>query len=83
MIQDNNPALFLNQSGGESTDNWKPLSTEPLPINLNGFSGSYDDYPLNEYVGAKKWKLRVPSTAKAGQYTGQVTWSIEDSLQNL
>lgn len=78
LIQDDGETLLFNQAKIDSAEIWKPLGTSPVPINLDGFNGSYTDLDLTKYVGSQKWKLRVPADTKTGQYNGQITWSIED-----
>lgn len=75
LVNDGGQVLLLNQA---DTNQWVPLSKEPIPIKNDGFNGSYTRLPLNDYIGSKKWKLRVPGNTKAGAYTGKVTWSIAD-----
>lgn len=78
LVQDNGDSLLFNQA---DTNNWAALSPEETPIKTDGFSGSYTDLDLTKYVGSDKWKLRVPAATKAGQYNGQITWSIADTPQ--
>ncbi|WP_338216966.1 isopeptide-forming domain-containing fimbrial protein [Companilactobacillus muriivasis] len=80
LIQDGGESLLFNQAKSDSDENWHPLTTDPVPINSDGFSGSHTNYDLTDYIGANKWKLRVPADSKAGAYSGQVTWSINDSI---
>ncbi|WP_125566559.1 isopeptide-forming domain-containing fimbrial protein [Companilactobacillus insicii] len=79
LVQDGSTVLLFNQSKNDE-DLWKPLGRESLPIDSDGFSGSYQDLDLSKYIGINKWKLRVPANSKAGQYNGQITWSITDTL---
>jgi len=81
LIQDNGNALYFDQCQSDNTNDWHSLSTEALPIKSDGFKGSYDNFDMSNYIGMKKWKLRVPSGTKSGNYTGKVTWSIEDTPQ--
>ncbi|AYE37701.1 isopeptide-forming domain-containing fimbrial protein [Companilactobacillus zhachilii] len=78
LVQDNGDTLLFNQTKTNSNENWQPLSTSPIPINSDGFSGSYTDLDLTKYVGSQKWKLRIPADTKAGQYSGKITWTIAD-----
>lgn len=80
LIQDGGESLLFNQAKSDADENWHPLTTDPVPINSDGFSGSHTNYDLTNYIGANKWKLRVPADSKAGAYSGQVTWSINDSI---
>lgn len=80
LIQDNGESLLFNQTDDNNSNIWKPLSAEPTPIKSEGFSGSYTDFDLTKYIGSNKWKLRVPGSAKAGKYTGKITWSISDTM---
>jgi len=80
LIQDGGESLLFNQAKSDADENWHPLTTDPVPINSDGFSGSHTNYDLTDYIGANKWKLRVPADSKAGAYSGQVTWSINDSI---
>lgn len=80
LVQDDGNTLLLNQAKKDTTDFWKPLNAFPTAINFDGFNGSYKDLDLTKYVGKNKWQLRVPANSQAGQYNGQVTWSIEDTL---
>ena len=79
LIQDDGLSLLLDNSSNEAIDDWEPLSTTGIPINNQEFIGSDEPLDLTKYVGLDKWKLRVPSTAKSGKYTGQVTWTIADT----
>lgn len=79
LIQDDGLSLLLDNSSNEAVDDWEPLSTTGIPINNQEFIGSDEPLDLTKYVGLDKWKLRVPSTAKSGKYTGQVTWTIVDT----
>ena len=79
MIQDDGLSLLLDNSSNEAVDDWEPLSTTGIPINNQEFVGSDEPLNLTKYVGLDKWKLRVPSTATSGQYSGQVTWTIADT----
>ena len=79
LINDNDDAMFFHQAGNES-NNWRTVSTSPVPIKSEGFSGQMLNQSLNDYIGAKKWKLRVPANSKSGKYTGQVTWTIADTI---
>lgn len=79
LVQDDGNTLLFNQAKPDATELWKPLNPIPTPISSVGFSGSYKNLDLTEYVGKNKWKLRIPANSKAGQYTGQITWSIEDT----
>ncbi|MFC6175710.1 DUF11 domain-containing protein [Companilactobacillus huachuanensis] len=81
LIQDNGESLLFNQANSDTDNNWYPLTPDPVPIKSDGFSGSLTNYDLSNYVGANKWKLRVPADSKAGAYSGQVTWSMNDSIQ--
>jgi len=81
LIQDNKDALFFNQDDNDSLDEWTPISASGIPIKQDGFTGSHTNYDLTKYIGLNKWKLRVPSQTQAGNYTGQVTWGIADSIQ--
>lgn len=80
LIQDGGESLLFNQAKSDADENWHPLTTDPVPINSAGFSGSHTNYDLTNYIGANKWKLRVPADSKAGAYSGQVTWSMNDSI---
>ncbi len=80
LIQDDGDVLLFNQAQNDNSDNWRTLSTNPVPIKSDGFSGSHTNYDLTNYIGSKKWKIRVPANSKAGVYNGQVTWSIADTL---
>jgi hypothetical protein len=79
LIQDDGLSLLLDNNSNEAVDDWEPLSTTGIPINNQEFIGSDEPLDLTKYVGLDKWKLRVPSTAKSGKYTGQVTWTIADT----
>lgn len=79
LVQDNGLSLMLNNNANESQDKWTPLSQAGVPIANKDFTGSSDELDLTKYVGLDKWKLRVPSTATSGQYSGQVTWTIADT----
>ena len=79
LIQDDGLSLLLDNSSNEAVDDWEPLSTTGIPINNQEFVGSDEPLDLTKYVGLDKWKLRVPSTATSGQYSGQVTWTIADT----
>lgn len=79
LIQDDGLSLLLDNSSNEAVDDWEPLSTTGIPINNQEFVGSDEPLNLTKYVGLDKWKLRVPSTATSGQYSGQVTWTIADT----
>lgn len=79
LINDNDDAMFFHQASNES-NNWRTVSTSPVPIKSEGFSGQMLNQSLNDYIGAKKWKLRVPANSKSGKYTGQVTWTIADTI---
>lgn len=80
LVQDNGNVLYFNQDDNDNVDEWTPISTGGIPIKSDGFSGSHTDYDLTNYVGLNKWKLRVPSSAKSGSYSGQITWGMKDSL---
>lgn len=79
LIQDDGLSLLLDNNSIEEPDDWEPLSPTGIPINNQEFVGSDEPLDLTKYVGLDKWKLRVPSTAKSGKYTGQVTWTIADT----
>lgn len=79
LIQDDGLSLLLDNNSIEEPDDWEPLSPTGIPINNQEFIGSDEPLDLTKYVGLDKWKLRVPSTAKSGKYTGQVTWTIADT----
>lgn len=79
LIQDGGESLFFNQDDSDSEDHWHPLTDTPTYIKRSGFSGSVTDYDLTDYIGLKKWRLRVPANTKAGAYSGTVTWSITDT----
>lgn len=79
LINDNDDAMFFHQASNES-NNWRTVSTSPVPIKSEGFSGQMLNQSLNDFIGAKKWKLRVPANSKSGKYTGQVTWTIADTI---
>ncbi|HIY93242.1 isopeptide-forming domain-containing fimbrial protein [Companilactobacillus sp. HBUAS56275] len=81
LIQDNNDAIYLNQANDANKENWVPLSTGGIPIKSEGFSGSYTGENFTKYVDLGKWKLRVPGTASAGQYSGTITWGMQDTPQ--
>jgi len=78
LVQDGGNTLFFEQA---DTNTWQPLSTTETPIKTDGFSGSYTDLDLTQYIGSNKWKIRVPASTKPGQYNGQITWSIADTPQ--
>jgi len=80
LIQDGGESLLFNQAKSDADENWHSLTPDPVPIKSDGFSGSHTNYDLTDYIGAKKWKLRVPADSKAGSYSGQVTWSINDTI---
>jgi len=80
LIQDGGESLLFNQARSDADENWHSLTPDPVPIKSDGFSGSHTNYDLTDYIGAKKWKLRVPADSKAGSYSGQVTWSINDTI---
>lgn len=79
LVQDDGEVLFFNQKSTTDTDNWLPILNSPVNISNDSFSGPVEDYDLSELVGLGKWKLRVPGTAKAGKYSGKITWSIADA----
>lgn len=79
LIQDDGLSLLLDNNSNEEPDDWEPLSTTGIPINNQEFIGSDEPLDLTKYIGFDKWKLRVPSTAKSGQYNGEVTWTIADT----
>lgn len=79
LIQDGGESLYFNQhNNSDSEDHWYPLSDAPTYINNTGFSGS-SNYDLTNYIGLKKWRLRVPANTNAGAYSGTITWSIIDT----
>ncbi|TGD23774.1 isopeptide-forming domain-containing fimbrial protein [Companilactobacillus suantsaicola] len=80
LVQDNGLSLMLNNNANESQDKWTPLSQAGVPIANKDFTGSSDELDLTKYVGLDKWKLRVPGTAQSGKYSGQVTWTIADTV---
>ncbi len=80
LVQDNGLSLMFNNNANESQDDWTPLSKTGVPIANKDFTGSSDELDLTKYVGLKKWKLRVPGTAESGKYSGQVTWTIADTV---
>ncbi|MFC6322174.1 isopeptide-forming domain-containing fimbrial protein [Companilactobacillus baiquanensis] len=79
LVQDDGHTLLINQAQTDG-NTWQPLSTAPIPINSDGFAGSYDDLDLTNYVDTNKWQLRVPGNSQAGEYNGIITWSIADTL---
>ncbi|WP_195701270.1 isopeptide-forming domain-containing fimbrial protein [Companilactobacillus futsaii] len=79
LIQDDGLSLLLDNNYDGEPDDWEPISSTGIPINNQEFVGSDEPLDLTKYVGLDKWKLRVPSTATSGQYTGQVTWTIADT----
>ncbi|WP_334330160.1 isopeptide-forming domain-containing fimbrial protein [Companilactobacillus sp. HBUAS59699] len=79
LVQDGGDTLLISQKQGDSNI-WQPLSSTPVPIDTNGFTGSPNDIDLTNYVAANKWQLRVPGNSKAGQYNGTITWSMTDTL---
>ncbi|CAJ1198849.1 hypothetical protein CPEBRM1_ABPJDJAI_02011 [Companilactobacillus paralimentarius] len=81
LIQDNDNAIYFNQNNNTNKENWLPLSASGIPIKDEGFSGSHTNYDLTNYIGLKQWRLRVPGTATSGQYSGKITWSMQDTLQ--
>ncbi|TGD23773.1 isopeptide-forming domain-containing fimbrial protein [Companilactobacillus suantsaicola] len=80
LIQDDGVSLSLNNNSQDETNEWTPLSTSGVPITDKTINGSPDPINLTQYVGLNKWQLRVPKTAISGQYSGQVTWTIADSI---
>lgn len=82
LVDDNGTVLFFKQATSDGSTKWTPLSTTAVPIKSDGFDGSYENFSISQYVGLNKWELRVPGTAKSGKYTGQITWSIQDTPQN-
>ncbi|TGD25420.1 isopeptide-forming domain-containing fimbrial protein [Companilactobacillus suantsaicola] len=80
LLNDAENVLSLNQKDNSGNGVWKALSTNPLPINPDGFSGSVTDLDLTDYIGLNQWKLRIPADAKAGVYQGKVTWTMSESL---
>jgi len=82
ITSDSDNAMMFDQSSDGETPNWKPIVIDPgVPIKSGGFSGSYNNYDLSGYIGLNKWKLLVPANSKAGQYSGEITWSIDDTPQ--
>ena len=79
LVNTDDPVIFLNQNSNANTDNWLPLSTTGTPIKKEGFNGPFDDYDLTKYISFDKWKLRVPSDAQTGAYSGKITWLISDT----
>lgn len=80
LVNNNDNALYFNQANNSNLESWKPITANGIPIKTEGFSGSYTDKDLTDYVGLAKWKLLIPSNTKAGQYNGQITWGITDSM---
>jgi len=80
LIQDGGQSILFSQAQTDSSNSWKPLSTDSTPIKNSGFSGSHTNYDLSNYIGPNKWKLRIPADTKAGVYNGHVTWSISDGI---
>lgn len=74
--------LFFNQGSKSNATNWQTITKNTLPIDSNGFSGSQNNLDLSSYIGPDKWKLLMPANAKAGKYSGQITWSIYDTPQD-
>lgn len=82
ITSDSDNAMMFDQSNDDNAPNWKPIVIGPgVPIKSGGFSGSYNNYDLSGYIGLNKWKLLVPANSKAGQYSGKITWSIDDTPQ--
>lgn len=81
LVEDDGDVLFFNQKTSKDTANWLPILNTPVSISSDSFNGPVENYDLSDLVGLGKWKLRVPGSAKAGLYKGEITWSIADAPQ--